>query len=45
MLAGVGGGKSVEQIATKQLSVQEKTLQAIKDNKPPAMMAVDFGAA
>lgn len=45
MLSGVGGGKSVEQIAGKQLSVQEKMLQAVKDNKPAAMMAVDFGAA
>ena len=45
MLRGVGGGKTIEDIANKQLTVQEKTLQAIKDNKPPAMMAVDFGAA
>jgi len=34
LLRGIGGGKSMEQIAQKQLSVQQQTLAAIKDNKP-----------
>jgi hypothetical protein len=34
LLRGIGGGKSMEQIAQKQLTVQQQTLAAVKDNKP-----------
>lgn len=34
MLRGVGGGKTMEQIAQKQLTVQQQTLAAVKVNKP-----------
>lgn len=42
MLRGVGGGKSMEQLAQKQLAVQEKTLAAVKGNKPPELVAGNF---
>ena len=45
MLRGVGGGKSIEDIAGKQLTVAQQQLDATKANKPQPMTAVDFGAA
>ena len=43
MLSGVGGGKSIEDIAGKQLTVAQQQLAATKANKPQPMTAVDFG--
>jgi hypothetical protein len=43
MLRGVGGGKSIEDIAGKQLTVAQQQLDATKANKPQPMTAVDFG--
>lgn len=43
MLRGVGGGKSIEDIAGKQLTVAQQQLEATKANKPQPMTAVDFG--
>jgi hypothetical protein len=45
MLRGVGGGKSIEDIAGKQLTVAQQQLAATKANKPQPMTAVDFGGA
>jgi hypothetical protein len=45
MLRGVGGGKSIEDIAGKQLTVAQQQLDATKANKPQPMAAVDFGGA
>jgi len=45
MLRGVGGGKSIEDIAGKQLTVAQQQLAATKANKPVVMAAVDFGGA
>ena len=45
MLSGVGGGKSIEDIAGKQLTVAQQQLAATKANKPQPMTAIaDFGA-
>jgi flagellar basal body-associated protein FliL len=45
MLRGVGGGKSIEDIAGKQLTVAQQQLAATKANKPQPMTAIaDFGA-
>ena len=45
MLRGVGGGKSIEDIAGKQLTVAQQQLDATKANKPQPMTAIaDFGA-
>jgi len=44
MLRGVGGGKSIEDIAGKQLTVAQQQLAATKANKPQPMTAIaDFG--
>lgn len=45
MLRGVGGGKTMEQIANKQLQVQQQMLIAVKNNKPPAMQVTNLGIA
>lgn len=42
MLRGVGG-KSMEQIAQKQLTVQQQTLNAVKANAPPSLTPVTLG--
>jgi len=42
MLRGAGGGKSMEQIAQKQLAVQQQLVAAVKDNKPQPMLAANF---
>lgn len=43
LLRGVGGGKSVEQIANKQLGVQQQMLAAIKSNKNPVLQPISLG--
>jgi flagellar basal body-associated protein FliL len=44
MLRGVGGGKSIEDIAGKQLTVAQQQLAATKANKPQPMTAIaEFG--
>lgn len=45
LLRGVGGGKTVEQIANKQLTVQQQILAATKANRLPDLVPVSFGAA
>ena len=42
LLRGVGGGgKSIEQIAQKQLAVQQQTLMAVKANKPQELQFIN----
>lgn len=44
MLRGVGGGKTIEELAKKQLTVAQQQLLATKANKPQEMFAINFGA-
>lgn len=43
LVRSIGGGKSIEQIANKQLGVQQQILLAVKDNKPEPLQPLTLG--
>lgn len=43
LVKGIGGGKTMEQIANKSLGVQQQILMAIKDNKPLELQPLTLG--
>lgn len=45
LLRGVGGGKTMEQVAQKQLQTQQQMLIALRNNRPPQMPGTDLGVA
>lgn len=44
LVRGIGGGRTMEQIANKQLTIQQQMLLALKENKPQELQPLTLGA-